>query len=208
MRSRHLPGLPVLALESGTAIGRVRRPIVDPGEKCVAALLVSEPRSVRKRLLPVDAVRAFGRHAVTVESERALILPRDDSRLFTLLVKKRISLLGTAVVTAGGELVGTVRDFEIGERGKISCLYINGGMWRSLAGREQEIPGSAIIAIGKDAAIVTDETLEVLSQEKGGSTGQAEQQAPPARPWFRWSKENQDRSGEPSSFGSIEEEGR
>ena len=41
MRSRHLPGLPVLTLDSGTTIGRINRSVVDPEKKRVAALLVA-----------------------------------------------------------------------------------------------------------------------------------------------------------------------
>lgn len=165
MRSRHLPGLPVLAIQSGTAVGRVREPVIDPEKKQVAALLISKPRTWSKWFLPVEAVRAIGRHAVTVGSEEALIPLKQDQGLYALLTSKKVPVVGTAVVTAGGELVGVARDFEIDQGGAISRLYVSEGAWRSLAGRERPIARSELVALGKDAVIVTEETLERLSGE-------------------------------------------
>ena len=42
MRSRHLPGLPVLTLDSGTTIGRINRSVVDP-EKSASQRFWSPP---------------------------------------------------------------------------------------------------------------------------------------------------------------------
>lgn len=164
MRSRRLPGMPVLSLDAGVAVGRIVRGVVDPDRRRVAALLVALPRWWGRRLLPIEAVHAFGGHAVTVGSADALVPLRHDEALARLLYENRIPLIGSPVVTAGGELVGTVRDYEIDRTGAITTLYVAEGMWRALSGREHAVPGSSLLALGKDAVIVTQETWEQLAQ--------------------------------------------
>lgn len=185
MRSRRLPGMPVLTLDTGVTIGRIARNVVDPDQKRVAALLVSLPRWWTKRFLPIESVHAFGGHAVTVGSAEALIPLKQDDSLAVLLYEKRIPLLGSPVVTAGGELIGTVRDYEIERTGNISSLYVTEGMWRSLTAREHSVPGSALLALGKDAVIVTEETWTLIAQQtrdkeakdKGREDGQESDEA-------------------------------
>lgn len=173
MRSKHLPGLPVLTLDRGATIGHVRQCVIDPEGKRVAALLVALPRLWSRRLLPMESVHALGSHAVTVSSADVLIPFKEDQNLAILLYEKRIPLLGSPVVTAAGELVGTVRDYEIDGTGAISCLYVMDGVWKALSGKEARVPQSALIALGKDAVIVTEETLVRVVKER-------EREAPPA----------------------------
>lgn len=175
MRSRRLPGLPVLTLDSGVTIGRIARSVVDPTNKRVAALLVSLSRWWGKRLLPIESVHAFGGHAVTVGSAEALIPIKENEDFAALLYEKRIPLLGSPVVTAGGELVGTVRDYEIDSSGAISTLYVTEGVWRALSGQEHEVPGNALMALGKDAVIVTEETLARLVDKRQDREGDQEE---------------------------------
>lgn len=185
MRAKRLPGLAVLAVNSGTAVGTVRRTVIDPQRRQVAALLVAQPRSLAKKFLPIEAVRSIGSHAVTVNSEEALVPPREDSYLSSLLTQARISLFGTPVVTAGGHLVGVVSDFEIGEGGAISRLFIREGLWSSLAGKEREIQGDQLLALGKDAAIVTDASFERPKDELKAPGGEAAAKPRGALSW-RW----------------------
>ena len=166
MRSQHLPGLPVLTLDQGATIGHVKRCIVDPERKRVAALLIALPRWWGRRLLPMESVHALGSHAVTVPSADALLPLRHDEKLAALLYEKRIPLIGSPVVTASGELVGTVRDFQLDQNGVISFLYVTGGLWRALSGKEARVPAGDLLALGKDAVIVTEETLDRLARQR------------------------------------------
>jgi len=163
--------MPVLALDSGAVIGKVRQAVIDPEERKVAALLVQPARSWVRQFLPMEAVRALGGHAVTVESREALIPVRQDERLWTLRVKKRIALAGSPVITAGGDLVGGVRDYEIGQGGAITHLYVGEGGWRFLTGSEREIPAASLLALGRDAVIVTEEALDAPRQERSPGDG-------------------------------------
>jgi len=182
VRSQHLPGLPVLTLDQGATIGHVRRCIVDPERKRVAALLIALPRFWGRRLLPMQSVHAMGSHAVTVPSADVLLPLRHDEKLAALLYEKRIPLIGSPVVTASGELVGTVRDFQLDQTGVISFLYVTGGLWRALSGREARVPASELMALGKDAVIATEEALDRLAREREAS-GSNEPPTDGEAPW-------------------------
>lgn len=140
MRSRKLPGMPILTLDSGANVGRIKEPIIDAENHRVAAFFAATGRFV-KRLLPIESVHAFGSHAVTVRSQDALLPLKSPGSLESLLQKKRIPLLGTPVVTRLGDFAGTVRDFEIDGRGKITALCVADGLFKSLSGQETSLPG-------------------------------------------------------------------
>lgn len=173
MRSRRLPGLAVVTLDGGEQVGRVHRLVIDPKKKRVAALLVSSRGSLRKQLLPIDAVFALGSHAVTVQSKEA-IGPMSGDELAALAGKERVDLVGAPVITTRGELLGAVRDFDVTDRGEITALYVSSGLIRSLARREIAVPGELLVALGKDAAVV-DERAALL-----GEAQPTERRSPPA----------------------------
>lgn len=164
MRSRRLPGLPVLTLDNATNVGRVKEPLIDGERRRVAALLITTRRGFGKRLLPTEAVHAFGGHAVTIASQEALRPLKSAGELEPLLHGKRIPLLGTPVVTRTGEWAGTVRDYEIRGNGAIESVCVTNGLWRSLSGQEGIIPAELIIAIGFDAVIVNEEALTLVQR--------------------------------------------
>ena len=162
MRSKRLPGLAVVTLDGGEQVGRVHRLVIDSKKKRVAALLVSSRVSLRKQILPIEAVFALGSHAVTVQSKEALG-PLAGGERAAFAAKERIDLVGAPVITTRGELLGAVRDFEVTDRGEITALYVSGGLLRSLAGREIAVPGELLVALGRDAAVV-DERAALLGE--------------------------------------------
>lgn len=172
MRSKRLPGLPVLSISEGNQLGRVRRPVVDPKSQSVVAFIVSTAAVGGRRLLPMSAVHALGTHAVTVHRADALQPVSGDEALERLLKEEHAKVIGTPVVSKSGTLVGTVQDYEIGRQGEIEALYASQSLWRTLAGGELCVPGQMVIALGRDAAIVADEVLSLFQpkEERGGAS--------------------------------------
>jgi len=211
MRSRRLPGLAVVTLDGGEQVGRVHRLVIDPKKKRVAALLVSSRGSLRKQLLPIDAVFALGSHAVTVQSREALGPLAGDERA-ALALKERIDLVGAPVITTRGELLGAVRDFEVTDRGEITALYVSGGLLRSLAGREIAVPGELLVALGRDAAVV-DERAALLGEAEPERRPRSRHQAANARAGFRerlalfFAQERKDEAPQPGVPPSAGEAG-
>lgn len=159
MRSRRLPGLPVLTLEDGVQLGKVRKALVDSREKRVAALVVAQRGWNQQRLLPMARLHALGSHAVTVERSDLLIPIKEAAEYEHLLKEDRSRVVGAPIVTAGGEFVGIVRDYEISGTGTVDALYVGKSSFPSMFRREPSIPGEFVISLGKDAVLVADEAL-------------------------------------------------
>lgn len=207
VRSRNLPGLPVLTLSDGNQVGRVQKPVIDPKEKRVAALLLAGPGIKGKRFLPIESVHALGSHAVTIGTVDSLKPLKEDEKLLALLKTERVKVLGSPVVTAGGDLVGSVRDFEIGASGTVKSLYVSQGVWNAVTGHEVAIVGELLIALGRDAVVVADEAFKLVAgrrqeietdKEPGGTSRRAaaneEPESRPAKPrlaLFRKSEEHE-----------------
>ena len=189
MRSKRLPGLPVLALDDGARLGRTRRALVDPRRRRVAALVVAQKGWNQHKLLPMERVHALGSHAVTVERADALIPIKEAAEYEHLLKEDRWRVPGAPVITAGGELVGTVRDFEIAGNGAVEALYVARHGMPSLFGKTPAIPGEFIIALGKDAVLVANEAMSLVSPPEkpvAPSAGGAGERAKPGHKAFSW----------------------
>lgn len=164
MRCKRLPGLPVLAIETGEQLGRIRRVIFEPAGKRVFAFLVRARSRPRKMVLPMEKVHALGGHAVTVRSASALEQLKDSTEAAALLRDGRAELPGLPAVTESGEFLGAVRDVEVAQDGAISSVYIVRGFWQSLAGGELALPGESLVALGKDALVVGDMALLIAAR--------------------------------------------
>jgi len=166
MRARRLPGLPVLALNDGGRLGKVKSVVVDPSARRVAALIVAPPGLSRAKILPTAGVHALGADAVTVDRSDLLLPFREAVDFHQFLGKEQVRIIGSPVFTAGGELVGGARDFEISGTGEIEGILVSRGLFPAPPGREAHIPRECIVALGIDAVIVTDEAAVLLRREQ------------------------------------------
>ena len=166
MRSKRLPGLPVLCISDGNQLGKVRQPVVDPKGRRVVALLVACPGIRARKLLPMATVHSLGSHAVTVRDADELRPPQEFEEMGRLLKEDRVKVLGSPVVTARGTLVGTIADYDIGEDGTIEQVLVTQSLWKALSGTELRVPGEMLMALGKDAAIVADDVLTLVPKSE------------------------------------------
>lgn len=190
VRSKRLPGLPILTLTTGKKIGRIQRPLIDPENKKIAGFLVSGRRLEKNRFLPMQAVHALGSHAVTIDSDEVVIDLEDGNELDAFVKERQISLVGSPVVTAGGELLGRVHDYEIGPGGDITGLLVHGGFW-PMSRRGTLVPGRLLLAVGPDAAVVAEDAQRLVKSdavpaEAAEQEQDAEEQASKASVAERW----------------------
>jgi len=181
MRSKRLPGLPVLTLDEGVQLGRVRSVVVDARAKRVAALVVSQRGLGQKMLLPMEGVRALGSDAVTVDRGDVLIPLREAQSYEGLLKSERVRVVGTPVVTVGGELAGVVRDFEISGQGAVEAIYVSKGIFPSMLRRHPSVPGALIVALGKDAVVVAEKAVEHMKPKASRPEEETRRRSKPFR---------------------------
>ena len=190
MRSKQLPGLPVLTLDDGVQLGKVKKVLVDPREKRVAALIVGQRGWNQQKVLPMSGVYALGSHAVTIERGDVLVAVRDAHEYEALIKEDRTRVVGSPVVTTSGELVGTVRDFEVTGTGSVEALYIGKGSFPSFFRRAPAIPGELVVALGKDAVLVADKVIAMVEGDEPKTLD--ERPRPDRKPFqlFTWPKES------------------
>jgi sporulation protein YlmC with PRC-barrel domain len=154
-RIEELLGMPIVTLEEGTRLGRLKGVEVDTIDGRIRYLRLDGEGHRAEAVIPWDAVRAIGGDAITVESKDSVketVLAADRDRLSSYVGDR-------PVVTESGNRLGTVTSYEVDERnGVIGAYHVAaGGIFGRLTGNEIVFPHAAVRTFGKDAIIVADE---------------------------------------------------
>jgi len=160
--------LPVVSLEEGKEIGRIKGLVVNPNSGEIAALLVQRGTLfAEQKVIPYPRVVSVGNNALTIQkissAERLTSLPQ-----ILNLVKENVQLKGARVITEGGTALGYVTEFIIDPfTGKITAYEISGKgaeiFWKGRA----VLPAEEVRTIGKDVLVVRQGAQESLQQGEG-----------------------------------------
>ncbi|HHY29674.1 MAG TPA: photosystem reaction center subunit H [Syntrophaceticus sp.] len=167
-RSRQFLSLPVITLEEGKQIGRIRGLVVNHQTGEVAALLVQRGNIFREqKVIPYPRVVSVGNSALTIQkassAERIASLPQ-----ILTLVKDNIQLKGSRVITENGTALGHVVEYMIDPAtGKIKAFEISGNPAESLWKGKSFLPADEVRTIGKDVLVVRQGAEETLKRDDG-----------------------------------------
>ena len=157
-----LLGMPIITLEEGTRLGKLKGVEVDYGTGQLAYLRYDAEGSRADGLIPWEAVRSIGADAITVLSKGAAqeSISAADREHLTPFVGDR------PVVTVSGERLGNINNYDVDElTGRVESYHVAvGGLFGRITGNEIVFPHSAIRTFGKDAIIVSD---SVATHKKG-----------------------------------------
>ncbi|GAA0453116.1 PRC-barrel domain-containing protein [Streptomyces sp. NPDC046215] len=129
-------GLPVVTAEEAAELGTVKALTVDATDRRVGHLFLSGGRSGGPGALPWSRVRAVGPDAVIVHS--AVAAHPEPAPV-------RAEVLGSRVLTDGGEEHGTVEDVAFDPvTGRIDTVHTTRGA----------VPGDRLIGLGEYALVV------------------------------------------------------
>ena len=162
-KSKEIIGAPVISISEGLQIGTVKGLVISPLQRKVDFLLLDEINSeFVLRGLPFLSAEAFGEFAITVQDKNEII---DLMKISIIqdLIQKDIVLIGTNIVTNKGKLLGEVVEFSANTlNGELTEVYYN-----NTAGKENSLPASMIITIGKEVLVVEDgDGTDVISSAK------------------------------------------
>ncbi|MGB9791471.1 MAG: PRC-barrel domain-containing protein [Thermacetogeniaceae bacterium] len=163
-KSRDFLSLPVVSLEEGREIGRVRSLVINPSTGEVAALMVqSRGLFGEQKAIPYQRVVSAGSNALTVQkassAEKLASLPQ-----ILNLIKEAVHLKGARVITEGGTVLGVVEEFLIDPAtGKIAALEIAGRLNDKILKRRAILPASEVRTIGRDVVVVHNGAEEALT---------------------------------------------
>ncbi|MGC8873455.1 MAG: PRC-barrel domain-containing protein [Chloroflexia bacterium] len=147
---RELRGKPVLTLDQGEEIGRVRGFLLDPGEMRIVALVLDRRGPNREPLVVATAnLYQVGDAAITVE-KRDSLMPLSRVPRFQELARSQSPILGKPAITEDGTRLGRVRDLALEVPNLRVGLLLVGGF----LGRTRRIPAEQVRTIGPDAVVV------------------------------------------------------
>lgn len=167
--SRKMQSMPVVSLEDGSQVGKVKNLLLDAAGKKVAGLVLDQKGLFKdSRVVPFDQIQNIGEHAITIDkstrAERFANLPH-----LAKLMKEQVHLIGTQVITEDGNVLGTVEEYYFDScTGKITLLLLGGGNFvgNLLKGRAG-LPASALVTLGKSTVIARRGAEELLEKEEG-----------------------------------------
>lgn len=152
-KSRELKGMPILTLQEGENLGRVRDLILDPTAGQIVALVLDRraPKG-EDQVVATANVRNVGSTAITVE-DRSSLVPISRIPRFQELAGMRKPIQGKVVISETGTRLGQVDDLEVDvQTFCIVSLVLKAGPF----GRGQSIPAEMVRTIGADAIVVRE----------------------------------------------------
>lgn len=167
--SRKFLSLPIVSLSEGQHIGYVKSLVIDARTKSLAALVVDLKGFFKdQRIIPYSKVISVGEDAITIDKgayvEKSASLPEILS-----LIKEKLSIIGTRVITQNGKTLGVAEEYYIDpETGRITQIQISGGKLEGLLNGKALLQAEYISTIGQDV-IVTEKGSEthLVTADKG-----------------------------------------
>lgn len=163
LASKSLFSRAIVSLEEGQRIGSVRGLVIDPKTLEVVALQVDQKGLFREHtIMPFAKVHSIGDDAITIDRsshvERHTNLPG-----LLNLIKQKVGLVGSKVITNRGSKVGIVDEFYVDPAtGKILSLELKGAFGDGLLYSKAMLPVSAIRTVSGEMIIIFEDKLEEL----------------------------------------------
>lgn len=168
-KSKHLINLPVISLQEGQRIGKVKGLVVDPSRKSVAALILEEKGLFKEqKFIPFSNVHSVGENAVTVERD-SIIQKGATLPEIVKYYKDKIDVIGSRIVMENGTIIGQVNEYFIEiQDGKIAGLEISTGIINDLMEGKAYLNSEFIRTLGKQVTVCTDDSKDNLIKNDDG----------------------------------------
>ncbi|MBM7701351.1 PRC-barrel domain-containing protein [Metabacillus iocasae] len=154
-KSTEIINLPIISITEGVEIGQVKSIIINPDKFSVDFLTTQqEDWQIGVKAIPFKKVIGVGEYAVTVENDSA-IMDLSEIPIANELFNKKISLIGSRVMTRKGELLGEISEYHVNDdNGDLVGLSLK------IKGEEVILPITEVITLGKQMVIVSEHAKE------------------------------------------------
>jgi sporulation protein YlmC with PRC-barrel domain len=163
IKCQDLIGKPIITMNRGEIIAKVKDVLIDPTQFEIAALVLPPSKMFSKQtmVVPNTVIHVFGKDVVLVKSNEAMVRDhtlRGVARLLAVVGQMK----GCQIATEKGVKVGTLNDVLVDDDGKIvgydlSKVFIQGPIAAS-----KRIPFRATRSIGPDMIIVDANKIESI----------------------------------------------
>ncbi|MYL72200.1 photosystem reaction center subunit H [Halobacillus litoralis] len=169
-KSVEIIGFPIISISAGEEIGRVKSMVINPEKGSVDFLTVEhEDWQVSVKAIPFQKIIGIGKFAITVESTHS-ILDLNEIPIANQLINKKVSIIGSQVMTRVGELVGEITEYDVNEKnGQITSVDVRAGNQDNF-----EVSSEYIITYGENLLILNEE-FSTRKEETGDVEEKASQ---------------------------------
>lgn len=168
LKSKRLVAMPVISLENGEELGKVKSLLLDPSRLVVSGLILGEQKKLFKdqKVILFENVEHVGEDAVTV-STAATIQKISQSSFLAELAKNPCSLIGSRVMTEEGKVLGTIAEYYLDTtNGSILSLELSGSLADKFFKGFAALEISAVKTVGRDVVIVSKSAEELLKHNE------------------------------------------
>ncbi|QNO13650.1 PRC-barrel domain-containing protein [Alkalicella caledoniensis] len=153
LKTKDVIGLPVINLNDGKQIGKVKDILFDNISRKAVALEMAEKAGLFKKsesFLKMEQVHSIGKDAVTIED-----LEQNNDTPTDLTDFKASTLIGRNILQENGSTIGKVGEINFSfPEGAMVSISINDAKNSLFGGEKGMVDLDKIRAIGKDAVIV------------------------------------------------------
>lgn len=165
-RSEAFVGLPLIDVEQGLEVGKVKDLVVHPQRREVIALLVEDERWWKEaKAVSFPLIYGLGEYAVTVQN-RQCIVPLNTMPEIEKLLETGVHPIGIDIMTRSGRYVGHVSEFYIDTTsGKIVAYEIH-----RIGDAETEasyiLRDEDVMTLGRKMLVISDDAEQRLSPKE------------------------------------------
>jgi len=162
--SRKFLSLPIISLQEGQQIGYVKSLILNAATKSLAAIVVDSKGFFKdQRIIPYSKVVSVGDDAITIDKEAYVEKTTNLPELMDL-VKEKLTIIGTKIVTETGKTLGTAEEYYVDSKtGKITQIEISGGKLEGFLSGKAWMTSDYIMTIGHDVIITKQGSESALT---------------------------------------------
>lgn len=166
-KGQEIIDLPVINLETGKEIGKIKDVVFDPEKRIITGLIIEEKSWLQgDHMVPYERLHGIGEDAVTIEDD-SVLTELDGTK--ECLDEVNSNVIGTRVVTNDGKELGSIEDIILDPaNGKLDSYEISDGLVQDIMEGRGVLNVSNNLKHGEDVVIVSNlDDYQQIDKEGG-----------------------------------------
>lgn len=175
-KSVEILGLSIISITEGIEIGTAQALVIDGAQHAVVAVAFDDGKWYKEaKLLPFADILGIGESAITIESANKTLALEAAPDLEKLL-DADVSVVGTRVLTKGGQWKGIVAEMTIDDAGHIVSLDVENDMDGSI----ETVDTDCVYSFTREVTVLNDEVKVAAAapEQKAAPVAEAPKAAP------------------------------
>ena len=155
-----LTNTPVMSLQSGSALGMISTPVIDPRKLQIIAYYITGPRISEPSVVHTSDIREYGPLGFIVDSADSIMTLDEDLVRLQEVINFNFTLLGKTVIDDTKKKLGKVADYALeGESYLVQKLHVNQSVIKNFSNANLIIHRSQIIEVTDNSVLVRSTTI-------------------------------------------------